>query len=134
MGDAAVLRTNLEQPMSTRVVGYTNERRRDRRRDIVLESTLDDQPIHIVDIGLSGFGAEGARMETKDLTWPMDGQRSELRFTDYKGREVLILVIITNVFVAEGRFGGQFYELPGNAFDVVQDLVMQCDLRRAVAK
>jgi len=116
--------------MSTRVVGKTNERRRDRRRELVIESTLDDQPIHIVDIGLSGFGA---RTETRDRTWPMEGQRSELRFTDYKGRETLILVEITNVFVAEGRFGGKFYELPGDAFDVIQDLVMLRDLRHTAA-
>ena len=120
--------------MATRIVGSTNERRRDRRRDIVMESTLDGQPIYIVDIGLSGFGAEGARMETKDLSWPMEGQRSELRFTDYKGRDNLILVQITNVFVAEERFGGKFYELPGDAFDVIQDLVMLRDLRRAAAE
>lgn len=40
--------------MSTRVVGYMNgDRRRDRRREIVIEAMLDDQPIHILDIGLS---------------------------------------------------------------------------------
>ena len=120
--------------MSSKVVGYTNERRRDRRRDVPIEATLDDQPIMIVDIGLSGFGAEGARMETEDMTWPMEGQRAELRFVDYRGRDVLILVQITSVDVSEERFGGQFYELPGDAFDVLQDLVTRRDLRRAAAE
>ncbi|MBT3401514.1 MAG: hypothetical protein HOL07_12125 [Rhodospirillaceae bacterium] len=119
--------------MATRIVGTPNERRRDRRRDVPIEATLDDQPIMIVDIGLSGFGAEGARMETKDLSWPMEDQRSELRFTDYRGRDVLILVQIASVDPVEGRFGGKFYELPGDAFDILQDLVMRRDLRRAAA-
>ena len=119
--------------MVTRVVGYTNERRRDRRRDVPIEATLDDQPILIIDIGLSGFGAEGARMDTKDLPWPIEEQRCELRFIDYQGRDVLLLVQIASVDPVSGRFGGKFYELPGDAFNVLQDLVMRRDLRRAAA-
>lgn len=119
--------------MPSRVVGYTNERRRDRRREILNEAMLDDQPVRILDIGLSGFGADGAKKVTKDLNWPEVDQLSELRFTDYKGRDVLILVTITNVEIEECRFGGNFTELPGNAFDVLQDLVMMRDLRAAAA-
>jgi hypothetical protein len=121
--------------MSTRVIGYTNgDRRRDRRREIVIEAMLDDQPIHILDIGLSGFGADGAKQVTKDLIWPEVEQLAELRFTDYRGRDVLILVNITNVEVEDGKFGGEFYELPGNAFDVLQDIVTLRDLRGAAAE
>ena len=117
--------------MPSRVVGYPNERRRDRRREILIEAMLDDQPVRILDIGLSGFGADGAKKVTKDLNWPEVDQLSELRFTDYKGRDVLILVTITNVEIEECRFGGNFTELPGNAFDVLQDIVMMRDLRAA---
>jgi len=119
--------------MSSRVVGYTNERRRDRRREILIEATLDDQPIRILDIGLSGFGADGAKKVTKDIIWPEEGQLSELRFTDYRGRDVLILINVTSVEIDEGRFGGEFVELPGNAFDVLQDIVTLRDLRSAAA-
>lgn len=72
-------------------------------------------------------------MATMDLTWPMEEQRCELRFVDYQGRDVLILVQIASVDGVGGRFGGKFYELPGDSFDVLQDLVMQRDLRRAAA-
>jgi hypothetical protein len=94
--------------MATRVVGNTNERRRDRWRDIPIEATLGDEPIMIIDIGLSGFGAEGARMATEELPWPMEEQRCELRFVDYQGRDVLILVQIASVDPVGGRFGGKF--------------------------
>ncbi len=67
------------------------------------------------------------------MNWPEVDQLSELRFTDYKGRDVLILVTITNVEIEECRFGGNFTELPGNAFDVLQDLVIMRDLRAAAA-
>lgn len=118
--------------MVTRVVGFANkERRRDRRREIVIESTLDGAPIDILDISLSGFGAAGAKEVSKGVTWPTAGQRAELKFTDYKGREVLVLVKITNITVEDGRFGGTYFELPGEAFDVIQDLVMHKDLRAA---
>ncbi|MGB0627469.1 MAG: hypothetical protein ACPGQ5_12965 [Alphaproteobacteria bacterium] len=46
---------------------------------------------------------------------------------------MLILVTITNVEIEECRFGGNFTELPGNAFDVLQDLVMMRDLRATAA-
>lgn len=118
--------------MSTRVIGYqNNERRRDRRREIVIEATLDGAPIMISNIGLSGFGATGAKKVTKDVIWPEEAQRAELSFTDYRGRETLILVVVNNVSVEDGTFGGTFIELPGNAFDVIQDLVMLRDLRAA---
>lgn len=120
--------------MSTRVVGYTNERRRDRRREILIEATLDDEPIRILDIGLAGFGADGAKRVTKDIIWPEEGQLSELRFTDYRGRDVLILVNVTNVEIEEFKFGGEFVELPGNAFDVLQDIVTFRDLRATAAE
>ncbi|MBT4905363.1 MAG: hypothetical protein HOK98_00755 [Rhodospirillaceae bacterium] len=120
--------------MSTRIVGYTNERRRDRRREILIEATLNDEPVRILDIGLSGFGADGAKQVTKDTIWPEIDQLAELRFTEYRGRDVLILINITSIEIEEGRFGGEFTELPGNAFDVLQDLVLQRDLRHAAAE
>ncbi len=116
--------------MRTRVVALKNkERRRDRRREIVIESTLDGIDIDLRDVSLSAFGASGVLVRKDKSVWPEEGQRSELRFVDYKGREVLILVEITYVSQEFGRFGGKFYELPGNAFDVIQDLVMLRDLR-----
>lgn len=120
--------------MGTRIVGYANsDRRRDRRREVLIEAMLDDQPVRILDIGLSGFGADGAKKVSDELDWPELDELAELCFTDYKGREVIILVTITTIDVEEGRFGGEFCELPGNAFDVIQDLVMMRDLRAAAA-
>ena len=54
--------------MSSRVVGYTNERLCDRRREILIEAMLDDQPVRILDLGLSGFGADGAKMVSGKVT------------------------------------------------------------------
>jgi hypothetical protein len=120
--------------MATRIIGMKkDERRRDRRRDIVIGSTLDGIEIDVRDMSLSGFGASGVKKRKDATFWPVEGQRSELRFTDYKGREVLILVEITYVSTEAGRFSGRFYELPGKAFDVIQDLVMLRDLRASQA-
>lgn len=116
--------------MATRVIGIKkSERRRDRRRETVIQSTLDGIDVDLRDVSLSGFGASGVKKRSNGTVWPVEGQRSELRFTDYKGREVLILVEVTYVSAQFGRFGGKFYELPDQAFEVIQDLVMMRDLR-----
>ena len=96
-----------------------------------MDATLDDQDIRILDIGLSGFGADGAFERHDKTIWPELDRRAELRFTDYKGREVLMLVEITSVDLETGRFGGSFIEISGLAFDVIQDLMLHRDLRAA---
>lgn len=119
--------------MASRVVGYIDqERRRDRRRAVIMPATLDGQDIRILDIGLSGFGADGAFERHDKTLWPEPGARAELAFTDYKGREVLMLVEIAASDPETGRFGGGFIELSGLAFDVIEDLMLHRDLRAAV--
>lgn len=116
--------------MPSRVIGYIDqERRRDRRRAVIMEASLDDQEIKILDIGLSGFGAEGAFLRHNKTTWPKLDSRAELRFTDFKDRKLLMLVEITSVDTKIGRFGGNFLEVSGLAFDVIQDLMLHRDLR-----
>lgn len=118
--------------MASRFVGYIDlERRRDRRREITMDAKLDDQDIRILDIGLSGFGADGAFERHDKTIWPECDRRTELRFTDYRDREVLVLVKITSVDTETGRFGGGFIEISGLAFDVIQDLMLHRDLRAA---
>lgn len=102
--------------MSTRVIGYQNN---EWLREIVLEATLDGDPITISNIALSGFGATGAKKVTKGVIWPVEGQGTELSCTDCWGHETLILVIVNNVSVEDGTFDGTFIDLPGNAFDVI---------------
>lgn len=116
--------------MPSRVIGYIDqERRRDRRREVIITASLDEQDINILDIGLSGFGAEGAFERHDRTTWPELDGRAELRFTDFKERSLLLLVEITSVDTKTGRFGGNFLELSGMAFDVIQDLMLHRDLR-----
>lgn len=116
--------------MSTRIVGFANQdRRKDRRRAIVMDATLDDQDIKIHDIGLSGFGAVGAYIQHDKTPWPELDSTAELKFTDFKGRKVMLLVSITSLDAENGRFGGSFVELSGQAFDVIQDLMLHRDLR-----
>jgi len=116
--------------MSTRVIGFADkELRRDRRRAVAIDAVLDTQDVKILDIGLSGFGATGAYQRHDRTPWPHVDQRAELDFQDYKGRKVEVLVTISYVDVETGRFGGNFIELTGNAFDVIQDLMLHRDLR-----
>lgn len=116
--------------MSTRIVGFAEqERRRDRRRAIVMCATLDDKDVRILDIGLSGFGAVGGYVRHDHTSWPQLDQKAELKFTDFKGREMQMFVDITYVDAANERFGGSFVELSGHAFDVIQDLMLHRDLR-----
>lgn len=118
--------------MASRVIGFANQdQRRDRRREIVIPATLDDRDIEIHNIGLSGFGAMRAIVRRDKTTWPELDQRAELRFVDYRGRNLFVLVTITHIDPETGYFGGEFVELPGKAFDVIQDLMLHRDLRVA---
>jgi len=118
--------------MGSRVVGYIDqERRRDRRRAVIMDATLDGQDIRILDIGLSGFGADGAFERHDKTIWPELGGRAELVFTDYKARRVLMLIKIEAVDAETGRFGGSYIELSGLAFNVIEDLMLHRDLRVA---
>lgn len=118
--------------MSTRVIGFADkELRRDRRRAVAIDALLDAQDVRILDIGLFSFGATGAFLRHDNTPWLEVEQRAELEFSDYKTRKVEILVTINFVDVETGQFGGNFIELSGNAFDVIQDLMLHLDLRVA---
>jgi len=118
--------------MSTRVIGFADkELRRDRRRAVAIDALLDAQDVRILDIGLFSFGATGAFLRHDNTPWPEVEQRAELELSDYKTHKVEILVTINFVDVETGRFGGNFIELSGNAFDVIQDLMLHLELRVA---
>lgn len=116
--------------MATRVVGFADQdRRRDRRREVVIDALLDGKDIQILDIGLSGFGASGAFEKHDRTVWPTPESTAELDYTDFRGRRIEMLVEITNLDAKTGRFGGNFLEVSGAAFDAIQDLLLRRDLR-----
>lgn len=116
--------------MVTRVVGFAEQdRRRDRRRDVVIDALLDGEDIQILDIGLSGFGAAGAYERHDRTIWPKPDTKAELEYTDFRGRKIEMIVEITNSDPESGRFGGNFLELSGASFDAIQDLMLRRDLR-----
>lgn len=107
------------------VAGYSSKnRRRDQRRPVPLEATLDGHPVLLFDLSLSGVGAGTVDAAVKKRMGDITGSKARLSFTDTRGREVDILIEIS-YFLEDGRFGGRFYNLSGEEFDVVQDLMFR---------
>ncbi|MBO6785149.1 MAG: hypothetical protein JJ899_18020, partial [Alphaproteobacteria bacterium] len=78
------------------------------RRALMLDATLNEEDVKILDIGLSGFGGTGAFERHDGTTWPIVDTLAELEFTDFRGRKIEMLVEVTYAEAESGRFGGNF--------------------------
>ncbi len=112
--------------MATRIIGSADQERcRCRRRTVMIEALLDGKDIQILDIGQSGFGASGALEKHDCIVWPTTDNKAELDYTDFRGRQIEMLVEITNVDPETVRFDGNLPEVSGAAFDAIQDFLVR---------
>ena len=100
-----------------------DERRRDRRRPVLLPGRLDDKPVKIVDVSLGGVGCaieleggEDCSYESdRDLTLEIDGRSGDThRFT----------VRVTWVDERSGTLGAAFGSLSDRQFLILEKLML----------
>jgi len=98
------------------------ERRRDRRRALELDAYLDGQPVALVDLSASGFGAALDATDHGVRNFRVGSRlRLELRFGD--GQEVVLSVEITRSSPRTGTVAGTFLELSDAAYNTIESLL-----------
>ena len=98
------------------------ERRRDRRRLMQLEATLDGERILLTDLSAGGFGAA---LDATDLR-PRDyrlGQRLRLDLRSPQGASLSLAVEISRELGENGVLGGTFVGLTDEAYNTIEFMV-----------
>ena len=112
-----------------KVVDIQNdERRRDRRRSVLVSGRLDDRPVKILDVSLGGVGcavelAGGDLEDGQDYIPPGDGYLT-LEVEGRSGATHLFLVQVTWVNEEAGTFGAAFGALSDDQFRVLEKLII----------
>lgn len=100
------------------------ERRRDRRRETLLEGRLQGQAISIVDISLGGLGAAVHFVGHADGWVPDLGGEATLELFCDSGAVHAFDVEVVRCDPVDGHFGVRFLTLDDRHYSVVERLVM----------
>ena len=99
------------------------ERRRDRRRPIMLEGRLEGHTIAIVDISFGGL-AGAAELLGKSSWLPEAGREMELELAPNSGKARTFTIEIIRVDPVDGQFGARFLGLDDAQYRVIERLMM----------
>ena len=100
------------------------ERRRDRRRETLLEGRLQGHPISIVDVSLGGLGAAAHFVGHGDGWVPDLGGDLTLELLSHSGEVHGFDVEVVRCDPVDGHFGVRFLSLDDHQYRVVERLVM----------
>ena len=100
------------------------ERRRDRRRETLLEGRLQGHPVSIVDVSLGGLGAAVHFVGHVDGWVPDLGGDSTLELLADSGEVHSFEVEVVRCDPVDGHFGVRFLSLDDHQYGVVERLVM----------
>lgn len=117
--------------MTQRVTFSTKEQRRDQRRPVAIEASLDGQKVQIVDLSLTGVGGGGVELVETDTLELQEGQYAVLEFHGENNQRVSLNVEIRRVFEETGEFGAVFHDISATDFDAIERLMFP---RRGSAK
>ncbi len=117
--------------MKQRVSFGAKERRRDQRRPISIEGSIDGVRVDLFDLSFAGVGGCTIVLGKSAGLNIREGQDATLAFTDPDGRQVTLSVKIQRIDHAAGEFGATFLNLSDRDFDAVEKLMFP---RRGNAK
>lgn len=109
--------------MKQRVTYSLKEQRRDQRRPVSIDGTLDGQPVQIIDLSLTGVGGGGVELIETDTIELQEGQYAVLEFRGYNDQRVSLDVEIRRVFEDTGEFGAVFHDISATDFDAIERLM-----------
>jgi len=113
----------MAQSMRQRVSFSAREQRRDQRRAVDIEGTLDGYPVQIVDLSLSGVGGGCVELREKQTLDLQEGQYAVLEFRGADDQPVALNVEIRRIFDETGEFGAVFHDISDNDFDAIERLM-----------
>ena len=109
--------------MKQRVSYSTKEQRRDQRRAVSIEASLDGQAVRIVDLSLTGVGGGGVELVETDVLELLEGQYAVLEFRGENDQPVSLNIEIRRVFEDTGEFGAVFHDISAADFDAIESLM-----------
>lgn len=104
-------------------LGATRNRRRHPRSQTMLPALLDQYPVTITDISLSGVGSGALEMLADSFDLPHRGQRASLRLLDGNQFSDNIEIEIIRVSSEKGRLGARYVNLSKEQSDMIAGLV-----------
>ena len=109
---------------------YGKERRRDRRRDVMLHGRLDGHRVRILNVSFGGVeGAIEISGESEHL--PIIGAEYHLELDDDGAETVRFLITVVRVNMGKGLFGCRFAGLDDNQYRNLERLVLGRSLAKA---
>jgi hypothetical protein len=117
--------------MRQRVAYSSKEHRRDQRRAVSIEASLDGHPIEIVNMSLSGIGGGTVELHEREELDLQEGQYAVLEFRGDNEQRVALNIEIRRVFSDTGEFGAVFHDISAADFDAIERLMFP---RRGNAK
>ncbi len=110
--------------MTRSVSVASKERRRDQRRPVEAEAWLDNFPITIVDLSMSGIAGSSPELKKKGNLKLRIGQFAGLEIAPSEDEERLkFLVEIKRIDEAEGEFGAAFDQLEDEDFNLIEAMM-----------
>lgn len=109
-------------PRSTTVT--SKERRRDQRRPADAEAWLDNFPIEIVDLSMSGIAGLCQELRAHGKLHLRVGKFANLEIAQSEDEDrIKFLVEIKRINNATGEFGAAFDEMESEDFDLIEGLM-----------
>ncbi len=109
--------------MKQRVAYSSKEQRRDQRRAVSIEASLDGRRIEIVDLSLSGFGGGAVDLQETESVDLQEGQYAVLEFRGNDDQHVSLNIEIRRVFEETGEFGAVFHDISDSDFNAIERLM-----------
>ena len=101
---------------------HGKERRRDRRRGVILDGRLDGHPVRVLDVGFGGIqGAIEISGESEQL--PIIGREYRLELDDGSGT-VWFVITVVRVNLGKGLFGAHFTGLDDEQYRNLERLIL----------
>ncbi len=99
------------------------ERRRDWRRQVLLDAVMDGHPVKVLDVGSGGFGAV-LEIEGEGNYLPDVGSKVDIEIAPEAGQFSRFQVEVTRLDPVTGKFGARFRNLTDSQYKIVERMTL----------